>query len=145
MSAQQFAADLAWATDYLRDRAEARMEWLSTVTVRRKTGKETQNESTGIEAPVWTVAYTGSFRLDSGSSSDGGSRGINIGGITYEEATAIGHFPATTLTLHDDDLIEVTAGETIGTVWRIVKVLRYDQKTAMRLPLAEAQRPSEWV
>lgn len=125
---------------FLRAEAAARMK--SRAVARRVTDRTTQNESTGEETPIWEDTYDGPFRLDSGSSSDGGSRGVSIGGITYEEATAVGHFPAGTDSLADNDLVDVT-GETTG-VWRIVKVLEYDQKTAVRLPIVQAARPAEW-
>jgi hypothetical protein len=128
---------------FLRAEAEARM--LSTVTVRRKTGLTVQNETTGEEAPEWEAVYTGlPFRSDGASSSDGGSRSVTIGGVTFETATGIGHMPADTTDLADDDFIEVTSGEWAGDVFRVVAAVRYDQKTARRVPIVEATRPSEW-
>lgn len=145
MNPQQYAADLAWGTDTLRAYAEARMESLSRVKVHRKTGREPQDEWTGEESPEWTIVHTDlPFRLDSGSSSDGGSRRIEIAGVVYEEATAVGHFPAATADLTDGDFIEVTSGEWPGAVFSIVKAVKADQKTARRLPITEESRPEEW-
>jgi hypothetical protein len=127
-----------------RRAAESRMT--SRATVRRKTGEMTQDESTGYEVPVWDTVYTNlPFRSSAGSSSDGGSRAVTIGGVTFERATGVGHFPAVTADLTDDDLIDVTEGEWAGDVFRIVAAIRYDQKTARRLPIVEESRPEEWV
>lgn len=124
-----------------RRAAESRMT--SRATVRRKTGVTTQDPGTGREVPVWETVHTGlSFRLGSGSSSDGGSRGVTVGGVVFEEATAVGHFPADTTNLQDGDFLDV-AGEWAG-VWRVVAAIAYNQKTARRIPIVEDQRPSEW-
>jgi hypothetical protein len=80
-----------------------------------------------------------------GGTSDGGSRGVNIGGVTFEDATGVGHVPATTTDLLDDDLVDVHTGEWAGDVFRIVAAVRYDQKTARRVPIVEDVRPEEWA
>lgn len=127
----------------LRLEAEGRMT--SRVNVYRKSGRQLGNESTGEQSPEWLPAHLNlPFRLDSGSSSDGGSRRVEIDGVTYELATAVGHFPAATDDLLDGDFIEVVSGECVGTVWSIVKAVRADQKTARRLPIVEESRPDEW-
>lgn len=128
---------------FLRGEAEARMT--SRVTVLRKSGRQTQNESTGEESPEWLPVHTDlPFRLDFSSSSDGGSRTVTIDGVSYESATAVGHFPALTADLLDGDYIDITSGECAGDVYSIVKAVRADQKTARRLPIAEESRPDEW-
>lgn len=128
----------------LRSHAESRM--VSRCAVMRKTGLTAQNETTGLEVPEWATVYTDlPFRSDGGSAGDGGSRGVTVGGVTFEEATGVGHFPAETTNLLDGDLIEVTDGEWAGDVWRIVAAIRYDQKTARRLPITEESRPEEWA
>jgi hypothetical protein len=117
----------------------------SRVTVRRKTGNMVQNEETGEEVPEWLVIHTDlPFRLDGSSTGDGGSHEVNIGGVTYEQATAVGHFPALTADLEDGDFVDVTSGEWPGAVFSIVAAVRADQKTARRLPIAEESRPEEW-
>lgn len=131
---------------FLRAEAVARMR--SSAAVMRKTGETAQNESTGAEEFVWATVGILPFRLDDGGPNTGGSRGVTIGGITYEEATGVGHVPSDadarlSDVLLDGDLLDVT-GETEG-VWSVVKAVAYDQKTARRLPIVEAQRPSEWV
>jgi hypothetical protein len=116
-------------------------------TVHRKTGRATQDESTGEEVPIWQDPPPHSdlaFRVDGSSSSDGGSHVVNVGGVDYEQATAVGQFPATTDDLADGDFIEVTSGEWAGSVFSIVAAITADQKTARRVPIREEQRPQEW-
>lgn len=130
---------------FLRREAEARMT--SRATIYRKTDRTAQDESTGYDAPVWDVLGVLPFRLDTGGDSNGGSRGVTVGGVTYEEASGVGHIPTDadarlTSPLADGDLADVT-GETAG-VWRVIAAVAYDQKTARRLPIAEEQRPEEW-
>ena len=115
----------------------------SRVAVMRKTGGST--EVNGYEVPEWGAVYVDlPFRSDSGGSSDGGSRGVTLVGVTFEDATGIGHMPASSADLRDDDLLDVHTGEWAGDVWRIVAAVRYDQKTARRVPIVEEPRPQEW-
>jgi hypothetical protein len=121
--------------------ALARMQ--SRATIMRKTG-DTTTDADGYEVPEWVAVHIDlPFRTGAGSSGDGGSRGVTIGGVTFEDATAIGHMPATTADLEDDDIIEVVSGEWTGDVFRIVAAVRYDQKTARRVPIVEEVRPKE--
>ena len=127
---------------FLRAEAEARQR--SRVSVMRKTGDKTKVN--GYQVPEWGAVHVDlPFRKDNGGSSDGGSRGVTIGGVTFEDATGIGHMPADTADLRDDDLLEVTSGEGTGEVLRIVAAVRYDQKTARRVPIVEEPRPEEWA
>lgn len=117
----------------------------SRVAIMRKTG-DTTTDANGYEVDEWATVHADlPFRSDSGGTSDGGSRGVTIGGVTFEDATGTGHMPATTTDLADDDLIEVTSGEWAGDVFRIVAAVRYDQKTARRVPIVEEVRPEEWA
>lgn len=112
----------------------------SRVTVRRRTGRTAQDEGTGEEVPVWDDVYTAlPFRLVGGS-----THTVTIGGVEFQEATGRGDMPADTDDLADGDLIEVTAGEWVGTVLRIVEAVKGDQRTARRVPVAETTRPEEW-
>lgn len=123
-----------------RQWAEARM--LSTAGVMRKTGDMTTGPD-GFEVPEWATVHAAlPFRLDSGNE-NGQSRGVNVGGLTFEDATGVGHVPWDTTDLQDGDLLDVT-GETEG-VWRVVAAIAYDQKTARRLPIEEVVRPEEWA
>lgn len=112
----------------------------------RKTG-DTTTDANGYEVPEWATVHADlPFRSDSGGTSDGGSRGVSVGGVTFEDATGVGHVPATTTDLADNDLIEVTSGEWAGDVWRVVAATgRFDSKTARRVPIVEDVRPEEWA
>lgn len=126
-----------------RERARSRMT--SRVVVMRKTGAKT-TDADGFEHPEWAAVHVDlPFRLGSGSNGDGGSQGVAIGGVTFEDATAVGHMPAETRDLRDDDLVEITSGEWPGDVFRIVAAVGYDQKTARRVPIVEEVRPREWA
>lgn len=114
----------------------------SRVVVMRRTGDVTTVG--GYELPEWAAVHTDlPFRTDSSGVGDGGSRGVTLTGVTFEDATGVGHLPATS-DLADDDLIEVISGEWAGDVFRVVAAVRYDQKTARRVPIVEAPRPEEW-
>jgi len=117
-----------------RARAETRMT--SRVTVHRASARAAQNEATGRERrPPVAVATDIPFRLD-GSSGDGGTRTVTVAGVEYQQATGVGHLPATFTDLRDNDVLEVTAGEWAGTFWRVVEAVTADQKTARRFPIA---------
>lgn len=136
-------SDITYVVDSGRAMAEARMT--SRVAVMRLTGDIT-TDADGFDVPEWAAVHVDlPFRSSGSSSSDGGSRGVVIGSIRFEEATGIGSFPADTTDFEDDDLFEVTAGEWVDDVFRIVAAIRYDQKTARRLPIVEEQRPAEWT
>jgi hypothetical protein len=125
------------ALPLLRAEAEARMT--SRVTIRRKTGRSTQNESTGRETPTLAdVATDVPFRLDGSSGGDGGTRTVTINGVEYLQATAIGHLPASTKDLRANDLLEITSGEWAGATFRVIEAVSADQKTARRVPIVEA-------
>lgn len=116
----------------------------SRVAVMRKTG-DTTTDANGYEVPEWATVHVDlPFRSGGSSTGDGGSRGVVVGGVTFEDATGIGHLPATTADLEDDDLIDVISGEWAGDVFRVIAAVRYDQKTARRLPIIEEPRPEEW-
>lgn len=132
-----------------RAMAEARMgtaHGASDVRIMRKTGRSTQDETTGRQVPVWDTPYADRpFRLDGSSSGDGGSKKVTVADVEYEQATAVGHLPHDTYDLLDGDLIDITAGTWAGTVWRVVEAVKADQKTARRLPIVEVDRPEEWT
>lgn len=129
---------------FLRAEAEARMT--SRATVLRKTGETAQDESTGLEVPVWAAVYIDTpFRLGGSQQGGAGTRTITIGGVEIQVATRVGHFPANHDLLADGDLIEVTAGENAGAVLRIVEAAWQDQATARRVPVVTVDRPEEWA
>lgn len=131
--------------DGLRELAEWRMDECSRATIRRITDRTEQNEDTGLEDPVWDVIATDSpFRLGGANSGSSGTRTEDVGGVEVQTALRTGHLPAGTL-VADGDLIEVTAGENAGTVWRVTEGDWADQQTARRVPLVSTGRPEEWT
>lgn len=116
----------------------------SRVAVMRKTGDTTTDEN-GYEVPEWAAVHVDvPFRLGATSTGDGGSRSVTVGGVTFDEATAVGHFTAATADLADEDYIDIASGEWAGSVFRIVEAVKGDQRTARRVPTAETPRPEEW-
>jgi hypothetical protein len=125
---------LAAAVAAGRRAAEARMT--SRVTIRRTAAATIVD---GYEVPGWsTVDVAVPFRLQGGS-----TKTVTVGGVEFQEATAIGHLPAGT-DLADGDLLEITVGEWVGSVFRVVEAVKGDQQTARRVPVVEVQRPEEW-
>lgn len=124
-----------------RAMAEARMRTRSVVM--RKTGDHVLVNR--LKVPEWAAVHVDlPFRLDDGATAGATSK-VTIGDVIYENATAVGHMPAATRDLEDDDLILITTGEWADTVWRVVKATLADQKTARRLPIEQAPRPEEWA
>ena len=108
----------------------------SRVTIRRTAAPTTVD---GYEVPGWsTVATAVPFRLQGGS-----TKAVTVGGVEFQEATAIGHLPAGT-DLADGDLLDITVGEWAGSVFRVVEAVKGDQQTARRVPVVEVPRPEEW-
>lgn len=117
----------------------------SRATIRRRTGRTTQDETNGREVPEWEVRHTSvPTRMSPGGQVAGKSRGVSVGGVEFEEASAQVHFPHWLVDLRDGDFIEVTSGEWPGTVWRVREALKGDQSTARRVPVNEVDRPEEW-
>lgn len=115
----------------------------SRVTVKRQSGTTTSPD--GYEVPAWAVVYADlPFRSAGGGVADGGSRGVSVGGVTFEDATGVGNFPHPSEDLADGDVLEVTAGEWVGDFYRIIAAIRYDQHTARRLPIQETAKPDGW-
>jgi hypothetical protein len=127
------------ALPMLRAEAEARMT--SRCTIRRKTGN-TAEDADGFEVPEWKTAHADlPVRIAAGTSQ---SRRVTTAGVEYELAVREAHFPASTTGLQDNDLIEITVGENVGAVYRIVEAAWQDQATARRVPVVETSRPEEW-
>lgn len=117
---------------------------LSRAVVMRRTGDTTTNPD-GFEVDEWAAAHTDiPFRLG-GTSGAGSTRTVRIGETEAQVAVRIGHFPADTTGLADNDFIEITDGENAGGVYRIVEASGQDQATARRVPVVEEQRPEEWA
>lgn len=132
--------DLVAALPELRANAESRM--LSRVQVQRRAG--TTTASNGLEVAAWSTVHADlPFRV-SGGRGAAGSQIVTIGGVEAQVPVRVGHFPATTADLRDGDLVEVTAGENVGAVFRVVEAGWQDQATARRVALVGVQRPAEW-
>lgn len=123
----------------LREIAEARMT--STATVYRAGGKTTDDD--GFEVDGWVTVLSGlPFRLAGSSAGASGTRTVTIGGTEAQVAVRVGHLPAGTTGLRDNDIIEVTAGESAGQFLRVIEATAADQQTALRLPVYEVPRPT---
>lgn len=121
-------------------RADAQTRMASTTTIRRRASRGVQDEGTGLEATGWVTVATGQpFRLKAGR-----SRTVTIGGVTFEEATAEAHLPASVSDVTDGDMLEVTDGDWTGSVWRVVEAVKGDQAVVRRLPVLEVPRPADW-
>lgn len=132
-------ADLA----AFRELANLRMK--STATIRRKADNQIPGPD-GIEVPEWLTVHVGlPCRIGGSNAGSSGTRTESVDGVEYQVATRVAHFPVATTDLEDGDFIEVTAGETVGTVWRIVESDEQDQATARRLPVVAELRPEEWT
>lgn len=117
----------------------------STVAVMRDTG-ETTTDADGFEVPEWATVYASiAFRLGGANAGSSGTRSVMVGTTELALAVRSGHFPADTDLLFDGDLIEVTDGENVGLILRIVEADWQDQATARRVPVVGTQRPEEWA
>lgn len=127
---------------FLRAEAEARMT--SRAAVMRKT--DTPTVVDGLEVPTWATVYPDiPFRLGGAQRGGAGTRTVTVGGVSTQVALRLGHLPASTSDLQDNDLIEITAGENLGEVLRIVEAAWQDQATARRVPVVSEARPEEWT
>lgn len=125
-----------------RRAAAARMT--STCNVRRKTGATTTVSS--LEVPVWETVHEGlPLRLAGTSGGASPSAAQALGGNSAQAARREAHLPYDTTDLADGDLIEVTAGENVGLVLRVIEADGADQQTARRIPVEATRRPAEWV
>lgn len=126
-------------------RAEALARMLSTVTIRRLTGRMGQDENTGRQVPQWTETHLDiPCRIGGANTGSSGTRTESTVGGELQTALRVAHLEHDTANLADGDLIDVTAGEVAGTVWRIVEAEFADQQTARRIPVESVQRPAEW-
>lgn len=118
----------------------------STATVRRKTGRIVQDEDTGRQSPVWLDLHTDlPCRISAATRGASPSHTIDRSDVQVEESARVISFPAATTGLVDGDLVDVTAGENAGLVFRIVEADWKDQATARRVPVIGEQRPKEWT
>lgn len=118
--------------------AESRMA--STGTAYRRTGYTL--DANRLQVPAWEVVYTGKCRI-AGGRGPTSSTPDNTAALDIARSSMVGHFPHAT-ELHDGDLIDVSAGESAGLVFRVVEADQGDQRTACRVRIIQAERPAEW-
>lgn len=128
----------------LREYAEWRMDECSRATVRRITGRTEEDPLTGARTPVWDVIEADLPCRLAGSSNATSSRTVTAGDVEAQVSTRELHVPATTKTLRDGDLAEITAGENAGAIYRLIEVDARDQATTLRIPVVAVTRPEEW-
>ena len=131
---------MSLASTLARGRRAAESRMTSRCRIRRP---DPQNPTVvdGIESPGWADVYADlPLRLTGGE----GFRTVTVGETQTQVAVREAHVPADTTGLKDGDLIEVTAGENVGAVLRVVEASWQDQATARRLPVVEERRPEEW-
>ncbi|WP_394289503.1 DUF6093 family protein [Microbacterium sp.] len=120
-----------------RAMAEARMGAVnggSSAVVKRFAGFEPPDEK-GHEAESWVVIHSGPMRLAGVRGGASPSRTETPPGGEVQVAQRIAHFPAGTETFEDGDVIEIVAGESAGSAWRVIEAARADQQTAYRVPV----------
>ncbi len=133
-----FQDDLERTLSQLRVLAESRMT--SRATIRRLT-TETTTDAKGFKVPVYAeVLADVPFRLIRGE----GYRTVRIGDSERQVAARDGDFPVGTPLL-DDDLVEVTEGESAGRIVRVLESMPSDQRKSLRVPVIEEQKPEGWV
>jgi hypothetical protein len=122
--------------------AEARMT--SRATISRKTGQMVKDDN-GYESPEWLIVATDiPMRLSGMAANSSPYKTGTPGGGVMNYAARVLHFPISQSDLANDDLIEITAGENVGTVWRVIEATWQDQATARRVPAEQVKRPTEW-
>jgi hypothetical protein len=117
----------------------------SDVALKRKSGNVAQNETSGFEAQTWTLIGATPARLSAmGSKRGAGAKGLTPGGVLWEQADRTLHLPASWTDLVTGDVVEITAGESAGTFWRVLEATWHDQATARRVPVLQIDRPKDW-
>lgn len=122
--------------------------------IRRRDGSRTTG-SDGFEVEGWEVLYTDHpMRLRDVSTGTGGNAprvaGRSQQGVEVNHARHIASlyaFDAVTgnrIDLADGDYIEITDGENVGVIIRVVESDWADTKTARRVPVEAAERPRGW-
>ena len=140
MLPEQYAADIARGLAELRLYAEARMS--GRCTIHRITGSAVVD---GFKVPAWTETHVDlPIRISGAAHGDAPMRVEDIAGLEVALARRVAHLPHDTTDLDDGDHIEVTSGELVGSVFRILESGGQDQATARRLPVVAVARPSEW-
>lgn len=127
-----------------RGRAAAEARMLSRCTIRRDVGLAPQDPETGRQPREWETIHANlPCRLGTGTGAHG-SRTLPTPGGDIEVPTRDWNVPHGTTNLQPGDLIEITAGDSVGQVLELVSADAADQTTALRLPVIGAHRPEEW-
>ncbi|GAB2970267.1 DUF6093 family protein [Nocardioides montaniterrae] len=125
-------------------RAEARARMTSICTIRRRSATRTTGAD-GMDVNTWDVTHTDLPVRISGNARGAASITARSERTTeFNRSDRTASLPYDTTDLMDGDLIEVIAGESAGTVWRIVEADWQDQATARRVPVDAVDRPEEW-
>jgi hypothetical protein len=123
--------------------AEARMT--SRATISRKTGRMVKDDN-GYEVPEWIVVATDvPMRLSGMAANSSPYKTETPAGGIVNYAARVLHLPVSQSDLANDDLVEITAGENAGTIWRVIEATWQDQATARRVPAEQVKRPAEWL
>lgn len=123
----------------LRAEAEARMT--SRAIIHREGVATTDPD--GFEVEGWGVIENNiPCRLSGSTAGASGTRTVTTGGVEVQVAVRVLNLPASTTTLQDNDLVELTEGEQAGRFLRIVEATGADQQTALRVPVYEVPRPA---
>ena len=120
-------------------RAAAERRMTSRETIHRE--GVTTTDPDGFEVEGWGVIENNVPCRLSGSTASG-TRTVTTGGVEVQVAVRVLHLPASTTTLRDGDLVELTDGEQAGRFLRIVEATGADQQTALRVPVYEVPRPA---
>ena len=122
-------------------RAAAERRMTSRATIYRDGVPATDDD--GFEVEGWGVIENNiPCRLSGSTAGASGTRTITTGGVEVQVAVRVLNLPASTTTLQDNDLVELTEGEQAGRFLRIVEATGADQQTALRVPVYEVPRPA---
>ena len=89
----------------------------------------------GYEAEEYETVHSGPLLLTGVSRGASPSKTSTAPGGEKEIASRVAKWPAATVAFEDGDLIEIAAGESAGTTWRVIESDRADRQTAYRVPV----------
>ena len=122
-------------------RAAAERRMTSRATIYRDGVPTTDDD--GFEVEGWGVIEQNiPCRLAGARSGSSGTRTATVGDVETQVALRVLHLPASTTTLQDNDVVEITEGEHVGRFLRIHEATGADQQTALRVPVYEVPRPA---
>ena len=103
----------------------------------------TTTDPDGFEVEGWGVIENNiPCRLSGSTAGASGTRTVTTGGVEVQVAVRVLNLPASTTTLQDNDLVEITEGEQAGRFLRLHEATGADQQTALRVPVYEVPRPA---